>query len=158
MIEIVIEDDVFVTENTHMVDTKIHIKHNTYCFPSDTWSDFTFPILEEWKNNLIKVRDTNNTSTKLFFHDGPYWLEVFKNDNMELKVDCINDRTTKKTDLTIHCGYYEFLYAIFNTLKAFTKVLYRNNLHEGSFESIYQQTILSVNEIKEVLVLAEELR
>jgi len=152
--EIVIEDDVFVTKNTNVVDTKIHIKHNGYCFPSDTWNDFTFPILEEWKNNLLKVKDSNNSSVKLFFHDGPFWLEVYKDDNMKLKVDCINDRTTKNTDLTICCGYYEFLYSIFNAMKTFIKVLYRNNLHEGSFDSVYRQTVLSVNELKGVL--AEE--
>ena len=154
--EIVIEDDIFVAENTNVIDTKIHIKHNDYCFPNDTWSDFAFPILEEWKNNLLKIKQSNNISVKLFFHDGPFWLEVYKSDNMELKVDCINDRTAKKADLTICCGYYEFLHAIFNAMKTFTKVLYRNNLHEGSFESVYQQTIQSVNELKKEL--AEEFK
>lgn len=148
--EIVVEDDIFLTDNLSAVDTKIHIMHNDYCFPSGTWTDFTFPILEEWKNNLIKVKNSSNTLVTLYFHDGAFWLEVYKYD-MELKVDCINDRTTKKIDLTFCCGYYEFLQAIFNAMKTFSKILYRNNLHEGDFASAYKQTILSVNEIKREL-------
>lgn len=33
MIEIIVEDDVYVTQNTHVVDTKIHIKYDEFCFP-----------------------------------------------------------------------------------------------------------------------------
>jgi hypothetical protein len=70
---------------------------------------------------------------------------------MELKVECVNDRTTKKTELMIYCEYYEFLQAIYDALKTFVKILYKNNMHEGDFSSVYQQTMLSVNELKEIL-------
>jgi hypothetical protein len=72
MIKIVLQDDVYVTSNTHVVDTKIHIIHNDYCFPSDTRTDFTFPILEEWKNNLINARYSNNISFRLFLMMDPF--------------------------------------------------------------------------------------
>ncbi|MBS4983156.1 MAG: hypothetical protein ACLTC4_09895 [Hungatella hathewayi] len=151
MIKIIIEDNVYVTKNTNIVDTKIHIEENGYCFPSKGWTDFTFPVLEWWKNDLINARYMNNHLFRLPFHDGPFWLEVFKGENMELKIDCINDRSTRKTELTIQCGYYEFLQELYNAFKTFVKILYKNNMHEGEFHSVYQQTILSINELKEIL-------
>ena len=151
MIEIVIEDDIYITKNKNVVDTKIHIEENGRCFPSDGWTDFTFPILEWWKNNLISARYADNHSFQLPFCDGPFWLEVQKNENMELKIECVNDRTKRRTELTTYCGYYEFLQELYNAFKTFSKILYKNNMHEGDFSSIYRQTMLSVNELKEIL-------
>ncbi|MDL2302523.1 hypothetical protein LJC58_09235 [Lachnospiraceae bacterium OttesenSCG-928-D06] len=151
MLEIVIEDDIFVTSNMHIVDTKIHLEYNGYYFPSDSWTDFTFPILEWWKNNLINARYADNYSFRLPFHDGPFWLEVFKDGNMELKIECVNDRSVRKTELTVYCGYYEFLQELYNAFKTFGKILYRNNMHEGDFHSVYKQTMSSIKELKEIL-------
>lgn len=66
-LEIVIEDNVFVTTNKSIVDTRFYISCNDICFPSNKWTDFTFPILEEWKYNLIKVEKIDNVSFTLFF-------------------------------------------------------------------------------------------
>ena len=78
-------------------------------------------------------------------------MEVHKNENMELKIKCINDRTIRKIELTTYYGYYEFLQELYNAFKTFSKILYKNNMHEGDFSSIYRQTMLSVNELKEIL-------
>lgn len=88
------------------------------------------------------------TKANLYFHDGPFWLEVEKNENGELKIECICDRTIRKSELTIYCGYDEFLTCIYGALKAFLKVLYNNEMQEGRFASIYRQTVLSIKEIK----------
>lgn len=151
MIEIIIEDDVYVTNNTSVVDTKMYIKENEHYFPSEGWTDFTFPVLEWWKNSLISARYTNNHSFQLPFHEGPFWLEVFKGEDMELKIECINNRVITKTELTVYCGYYEFLQELYNAFKLFGKILYKNNMHEGEFHSVYQQTMSSINELKEIL-------
>ena len=66
-LEIIVEDDLFITSNTNIIDTKIWITYNNKYFPFINWTDFTFPILEEWKNNLINIKDIKNTSTNLFF-------------------------------------------------------------------------------------------
>lgn len=98
-LEIVIEDNIFVTSTNSIIDTSFYIRYNNLCFPNNKWTDFTFPILEEWKCNLIRVKELKNVNFKLFFHDGPFWLEVLKNDKMELKIECINDRSIKKQSL-----------------------------------------------------------
>ena len=152
MIEIVVGNDVFTASNTDIVDTKIYIKSNEYYFPSQTWSDYTFPVLEEWKENLIKIRNSEDIITKLYFHDGPFWLEVYKDRYMQLKIRCQSDRNKNESNITLYCGYYEFMNALRNAMKSFLKVLYINNIHDGDFASIYQQTLLSIKELKQVLL------
>lgn len=152
MIEIVVENDVFTTSNTDIVDTKIYIKYDEYYFPSQTWSDFTFPVLEEWKENLIKIRNSEDVITKLYFHDGAFWLEVYKDKYMQLKIEGKSGGDKNKSDITLYCGYYEFINSLRNAMKSFLKVLDINNMHEGDFASIYQQTLLSIKELKQVLL------
>ena len=154
MLEIVLEDDVFVTEDVHLVDTKIHLKYNDYCFPNKMWTDFTFPILEEWKNNLIRARNLCNTSFLLYFHDGSYAIRVNKDDKMMLTVECIETCSTSNTELVFHCGYYEFLHVIYGAMKSFLKILFANNMQHGKFSSVYRQTLISIRELK--VILAED--
>lgn len=154
--KIIIEDDIFVTSNTHLVDTKIHLENDGHCFPSATWTDFTFPILEEWKYNLFAAKYSDNISFNLYFHDGSYWLEVYKNENMELEIKWINDRSIKEIELTTYCTYYEFMQELYNALKTFAKILYKNNMNQGDFSSVYEQTLVSINELKVILKQKEE--
>ena len=151
MLNIEIEDDIFVTSNIHAVNTKIHIEYDGQCFPSATWTDFTFPILEEWKNNLIMASRSDSLQFNLFFQDGPFWLEVYKNDTMDLKINFINARTIKKSELTLYCGYDEFIKEIYRAFKTFAKILYKNKMNVGDFSSVYQQTMFSINELKEFI-------
>lgn len=151
MISIVIEDSIFVTTNRNLISTTFYIRYNDRVFPNDRWTDFTFPILEEWKNNLVSIRNSNNIKTRLYFHDGPFWLEVEKDKNGKLRTECICDRTVRKSELTIYCEYDEFLECIYSAMKAFLKVLYKNEMQEGEFSSIYRQTVLSIKELKKIL-------
>lgn len=144
-----LEDDVFVTDNTHVVDTKIHIAFHNHCFPCDTWTDFTFPILEEWKMHLVQAKDRCDTSFQFYFHDGPFMMKVHKDHAMMLTVDCIRD--ANKIEFTFNCGYYDFLRALYHAMKHFAKILFANNMNVGAFSSVYRQTLLSIDELKKLI-------
>lgn len=149
--ELIIKDDIYVTSYTSVVNTTCYILYSGRSFPDNKWTDFVFPILEEWKYNLLKIEKLVNTLVYLYFHDGPFWLEVYKDDSMNLKIECINDRKEKYSEMTIYYGYYDFLKCIQNTLKSFIKILYKNNMNEKEFSGMYKQSIISKNEIEEVL-------
>lgn len=151
MMKIVIEDDVFVTESASTVSTKMYISDNGNSFPNEKWTDFAFPVLEWWKNSTLSMEHSDNHVVVLPFEDGPFRLKVHKDEKMLLKIECINDRNVAKVELTIYCGYYEFLYALYNAFKTFGKVLYNNGMHRGAFSSVYQQTLLSIETLKTVL-------
>jgi len=150
--KIVIEDDIFVTDNTHVVNTTFFLSYKNQKFPYDKWTDFTFPILEEWKYDLLRIKNAQNVITTMSFHDGPYWLNVHKDNKMNLKIECINDRKDRFVAFVIECKYCEFLESIYSTLKLFIKILYKNNMYIGAFDSVYKQSIISKNEIEEVLI------
>lgn len=149
MLEICLENDVFVTDNTNIVDTKIYIEFNDHCFPCNTWTDFTFPILEEWKINLVQAKSRCDTSFQLYFHDGPFMMKVHKDNAMMLTVDCIRD--ANKIEFTFDCGYYDFLRALYDAMKHFAKILFNNNMNVGVFSSVYRQTLLSIDELKKMM-------
>lgn len=85
-----------------------------------------------------------------FFHDGPFWLKIYKNME-ELEIKCINDRTIEKMEFTFYCDYYVLLNAVYRAMKKFLKILYKNDMNLGEFASVYQQTLLSINELKVIL-------
>lgn len=148
--KIIIEDDLYITDNINVVESKIYIKDNMFCFPNNKWTDFVFPMLEEWKTNLLNVRFSDNVSFKLYFHDGPFWLEVYKTSDNDLEIECINGRTNN-SEITIQCKYYEFLNCIYDAMKRFSKILFEHQMNKGKFESIYRQTLLSIRELKDIL-------
>lgn len=100
---------------------------------------------------MISARYASNYSFQLLFYDGPFWLDIFKNESMELKIECINGRLGRKIEFTFYCEYYELLKELYNAFKTFGKILYKNKMYLGNFHSVYQQTILSINELKEIL-------
>lgn len=54
----------------------IHFKIDGYCFPSEDWDDFVYPILSWWKEQLRQMIDNANDSCELFFMDGPYFVTI----------------------------------------------------------------------------------
>ena len=119
------EEKYFLPNNHNEVFTELYLSAGDICFPNVGWSDFTDTVLQWWANELINIRHTINHSTKLYFKDGPFWLEVFKDDKMELRINCINSRGNKDiVELTVECGYVEFLQVLLDAIKEFMYILH----------------------------------
>lgn len=153
--KIILEDNVFLTKNTHVVNTGIFIKYGEKYFPFEHWMDFVFPILEEWKYNLLKVEDKKNTSITLYFHDGPFWLEIYKGENMDLEIKGINNRNDKEIEFTVRMQFSDLMEIILEALKDFSSILSKNSLDKGPYESIFTQTSKSIDELKMKLRLMD---
>ena len=54
----------------------IHFEIDDYCFPLETWTDFVYPILSWWKEQLRDINNNAKDSCELFFMDGPYFVTV----------------------------------------------------------------------------------
>lgn len=150
-VSIVIDNDVFVTSYTENISTAFHIEIDGKAFPNDTWTDFSYPALELWKNELIKHESISNVSFTLYFFDGPFHLEVFKDSHMSLKIDCIDQRGSDTVVFTAKIGYYDFLQQVYTAMKVLSKIIYDNSLHEKGFTSNYNKTLSSITEVKTVL-------
>ena len=76
-------------------------------------------------------------------------MKVHKDNAMMLTVDCIRD--ANKIEFTFDCGYYDFLWALYDAMKHFAKILFNNNMNVGVFSSVYRQTLLSIDELKKMM-------
>ena len=152
MIRIIIENDIFVSDKgSDLVNTIFYIDYQGKYFPDNQWTDFADVVLQWWTHALIKNKDLCDINFILYFMDGPFRLEVHKGDRMDLTINCINDRTTAFSELTIECSYIEFMSALYDAFKSFSFILYCNEMHKGRFEPVYRQSLITMNEIKEVL-------
>jgi len=151
MIKIIIENDIFVSNTSEIVNTVFYIDYQGTCFPDNQWTDFADTVLQWWAYALIKNKDLKDVNFDLYFMDGPYRLNVYKGANMDLTISCINSRVEDISELIIKCSYIEFMLALHDAFKSFSNILYCNKMHEGRFEPIYRQSIIIMNEIKEII-------
>ncbi len=146
--EIIVEDNVYTTKNISVLSTGIFIKYEEKYFPFEHWTDFTFPMLEEWKYNLLKIENEKDILIDLWFHDGPFWLEVYKGENMDLEIRGISNRKEREIVFIEKIQFYDLLKLILEALSKLSDILIKNSLDKGTFKSIFTQTNKSINELK----------
>ena len=147
--KIVIKDNFFLSENDTNIFTGIYIDSMGVCFPDGQWTDFVEFILGTWLHNLLKEKNSINTKFSLYFMDGPYRLDVYKNSNMQLDINCISARDVDKIEHKFSCTYSVFLQELYSAIETFNQILYNKNMYKGEYENAYKQTIIFMEKIKE---------
>ena len=151
-LNIIIERKFYTSDISTNIVSRFFIEYQGKCFPNNEWTDFAEPVLGMWTHKLLQNRYSSKNKFKLYFMDGPFWMDVYKDDNMQLSIDCINDRGINKViEHTMVCSYYDFLRALYNALKKFNYILYSDAMHKGQYESVYRQNLINIKEIKDVL-------
>jgi len=148
---ICLKDDIFVTDYPHIVSTTLYLKYEEKYFPDKQWTDFTHPVLNTWAGILLENKGLSNVKFELFFQDGPYKLEVVKNQFMQLTIDCINARKERTCECTIKCSYAEFLSALYEAIKSFNHILFNNGMNKGKFKPVFNQSIISMRELRNAI-------
>jgi len=152
-ISIIVNDDIYLSEISSNIVSTFYVQYQGQCFPNDKWTDFTEPILNMWLYKLLQNKDLKNVKFELFFMDGPFRLDVYKDDNMLLTINCINARgKSERPEFMLKSYYYDFLQTLYDAIKAFSYNLFKNGLNHGRFKSVYRQTIMSMKEIKKVML------
>ena len=92
-------------DSSDIIDCPLYIECEELSFPCKGWIDFAYPILEEWKYNLVKAKNSYEDRFMLYFHEGSYWMEIYKKDT-ELKINFVMDKHTVKEYV---CDYYDLI-------------------------------------------------
>ena len=126
-VQIVIEDkDVSVFNN--LVDTPLWIKAQDCCFPFKDWNDCAYPVLLMWAENMIRYIDRDNGTFDLYFMDGPYALNVARDQ------DCLVLRGfhtgTKKEMICCQCSCYDFILELLRAFGVLKSILERLSLEQ----------------------------
>ena len=147
MLRIVIGDDINMEDSSDIIDCPLYIECEELVFPCEGWIDFTYPVLEEWKYNLLSTRNSHEDRFMLYFHEGSYWMEIRKMD-MELKISFVKDKQTVKEYV---CDYYDLIDELYMAYKTFAKILYKNEKYQSRISGAYSQIMQSITELKTLL-------
>ena len=132
--------------------TEIYLEHNGVYFPHYKWTDLTDSVIGMWMHHLSVNVDVKDVNFTMYFMDGSYRLDIFKDNNMHMTVNCVSSNTREENvDLTFQCDYIEFLQALYEANKSLNYLLYKNDLVDGRFKSVYNQTIITKNELKQLI-------
>lgn len=149
---IVVGNDIYTYVNSDSIMTTLYVDNQGECFPDCQWTDLTKAVLGIWLYNLLEIKYLSNTKAKLYFMDGPFYMTIFKDEDMQLTIDCINARGRMEViEFTFNCSYKEMMSSMLNAFKSFNKLLFSNGMHTGRFEPTYRRNMLSMNEIKDAL-------
>lgn len=144
----VIQDENFyVNSKKHLFGT-IYLDLGSVMFPCIGWTDFIEDILTMWTNDILNQNNKHYSHFTLPFIDGPYCLEVSKDNQMQLTIRCIDGRTSV---YEIECSYYDFLSCISDGIQLFISVLQaRQDALEfsGSLKCM-EQFLIKISSIQE---------
>ena len=151
ILKIIIDDKLYPSTISTDIVSIFTIEYCGNYFPHKKWTDFTNPLLNMWTYHLVENEYINNINFILYFMDGPYRMDIFKDDRMQLKIKCINSRREEVVEYSFEYDYYEFLKELRKAIKKFNYILYKKQMHIGEFEGVYEQTIISTKELTEVI-------
>jgi len=149
-INIIIDDDIATSSITDNISTTFYIDYLGKCFPDNQWSDLTFPVLNMWAVKLMGNISSSNSKFRLYFMDGPFWLDVTKN-GQNLMIECVNGRSERLVEYVIECSCFDFLNSLYDATKKLSYILYFNGMHIGAFESVYNQTLSDIKHLKALI-------
>ena len=149
-LKIVIQEELFISSVTTSLVLPLFLDCGGVYFPCNHWTDFV-DILNMWSYTLIRHVDEKEAEFILYFMDGPYRLDVIKDREMKLTIQCVNFRGTELVELTVQCEYIELLEAVYKAVNKFSKILYERNMHKNRFEATYNQSLLTSKELKAVI-------
>ena len=76
----VANEDVFLSDTAFCC--RFYITLNGMDFPSSDWEDMTSSVLEMWGDQLLGNIPNERSAMKLYFMDGPYYLNCKRYDNL----------------------------------------------------------------------------
>lgn len=155
MIQIILtEENLQVwSESSVLVDTTFYLQCEDVFFPFEQWTDFSNDVLSMWTENLIQHFGEKRATYKLYFRDGPYWIDVEQN-NKELILKGINNHySNKRVEFTCSCSYESFLSELARAFNKLEKITFLNMSLFGSknYESIISITRHYKKEIEYLL-------
>ena len=146
-LKIVIQEEIFTSNITTNLVLPLFLESDGTYFPNKQWTDFA-DILNMWTYTLLKHIGKKEAKFILYFMDGPYRLDVTKDKEMKVTIQCINFRNEELTEQTIQCDYVDLLTAVYKAVNKFNKILYDKEMHIGRFEAIYKQSLIASKELK----------
>lgn len=125
--QIVITDDIVIHSNAStMIDSVFYLRTENNVFPHEDWTDFSYPLLNMWCEDLMRMSPDQHEVCILPFMDGPYWLEV-KRDGALYSFQGCSSRNDFKAGFAFRCSLEQFLLEILASYRRLVEILFQNN-------------------------------
>ena len=142
-------NDVIVNyESAPIVDTIFYVQVNGYCFPDNLWTDFTYPVLCMWAENLLRNKGRMNTQYDLPFMDGPFRIAV-KQNGEALLMEGINGRADNRVEFTFRCTASELFHELLSAFNRLESIILTNENFRN--QGIKEIVLNSIGHYKEAI-------
>lgn len=78
MFEIVVGSDFQFDKIGDIYTCTFYCHNDEISFPDDEWTDFALHVLDGWLNELPMISTQKEANFRLWFEDGPFWIECTK--------------------------------------------------------------------------------
>ncbi len=118
-------DNAEIWENGSIIDTGFCVKVVDFFFPHEDWTDYAYPLLGMWAENVICNIGRQSSRYSLFFMDGSYRINVIQR-GVSLLLSGIDDRNPEQIVFSYQCTTYELLKSIMEGFFALEKTINTN--------------------------------
>ena len=98
-----------------------------FAFPSADWSEFVYPLLCTWSDELLNHQNSPSARYTLYYWTGPYRIEIGQDGHKQLELKFTKDGKCRHTATLSYENFAEMLYAALRRTRA---LLYENQLTE----------------------------
>lgn len=125
--EILLSENDIVTdcEPSPIIDTPFCVKVNSRYFPDKLWTDYSYPVLCMWAEEILRNKNRIMPKYTLYFQDGPFWINVRQNKD-SLSLYGINGRMNDRVEFEIRSTVPELLNSLLNALKRLEDIVLTN--------------------------------
>ena len=151
-LKIVVGNEIFDDDRSNQILTVFYIENQGECFPSIQWTDFTYSVVGMWIYTLLKNKELSNVKFDLYFMDGPFKLEVSKNESMQLSINCINVNGNQKSAVyKFTCDFFDFLSILNEAITNLNSVLKNTRINKQKFNSAIKQTQVYIEQLHDIV-------
>ena len=111
-----------------------------FAFPSADWSEFVYPLLCTWSDELLNHLNSSNARYTLYYWTGPYCIKVVQNEYKRLELKFTKDGKCCHTETMSYGELAEMFYAALQRIRA---LLYENQLTQTAE---YQLTLQKISD------------
>lgn len=133
LFEIMTGSDFFFGSTGQCFTCTFYCQTDDGAFPDSEWTDFAQTVLSWWSDAIAGAVHAKDMKFKLLFEDGPFWIDVTKqNDDVMLHFN--TDRRNTQTIPDVHMTFYDLAKAVEKAMRSLSSSLYLERDFEASQE------------------------
>ena len=116
-----------ITPSAGELLSQFWVAGDNFAFPSTDWSEFVYPLLCTWSDELLNHQNSPSARYTLYYWTGPYRIVIGQDEHKQLDLKFTKDGKCRHTATLSYENFAELFYAALQRIRA---LLYENQLTE----------------------------